>query len=179
MDKKKGFIIFLIAVVILFGVSCWFVRTDRLSVIFSKNPGDCLVLSSRYCDTGKETYREPFRLLGFNLPKNTYIYAPFSGTLIVSGASLTDLNVPSQGTIQGDKQTDGTSMTFFFFSEYAPLAESGSAVKKGQKIAKLNGMVMDGINNFTTTVGFYSTNAAGLDENRPDIIDSFFKKYSQ
>ncbi|MDE2144872.1 MAG: hypothetical protein KGJ01_02830, partial [Patescibacteria group bacterium] len=50
------------------------------SFLSPNQPGKCAVLAERYCDKGKPvTYPNNQTYLGFNLPKDTYIYAPFSG----------------------------------------------------------------------------------------------------
>jgi hypothetical protein len=136
MDKKKGFIVFLVAVVILLGVAYFGVRTDFWG-IFAK-PGSCLVLPEKYCKTGVDL-EDGSALVAFKLPDWTPIFAPFDGEVLDAGVSF--LSSRNQQSIFmeyfGDsvpRQKEG-GVNFFMAGDYRLKGKIGGMIKKGEKLA--------------------------------------------
>jgi hypothetical protein len=138
MSKKKGFIVFLVAVVIGFGVAYFGVQTDFWG-IFAK-PGSCLVLPEKYCKTGVD-FEEGSSLVAFKLPNWTPIFAPFDGEVL--DADTSNLSGRAQQGVFMEYYANSTadqsgSMNFFMTGDYRLKEKLGSSVKKGDKMVRIS-----------------------------------------
>lgn len=88
LPKQKWLLIlpaFLLVVVLVLTGLYWQksrgIELDLTSLLKKKpKPGDCLVLEQEHCRTGKPVYRDDkLAFVGFKLPQNTPIFAPFDG----------------------------------------------------------------------------------------------------
>jgi len=183
-NKNKTFLIIILCAIVLEICLLFSWRAGLLSkwwqAITQKRAGDCLILEKKYCGQGKEVINPNMKLLGFNLPADTYVFAPFDGEFTASGTAFSDPKFKTRGELKHFLQlkkepTAGKpGVILYFFGEFEPLVETRVQVKKGEKLARLNGVVTDEVNNLTLRLGMGGLTPEGVGYRDNAILGSFF-----
>lgn len=148
-----------------------------LSAIFAGRPGSCAVLRENYCGGWKSVdYPAGQTSLGFNLPKGTYVYAPFSGLFIATGTAESNPALNTNGEIILMPFGDNKGEVFHFAAEFKPLVASRSNVQAGQPIASIGGGVIDQTSNSNFLLAFYELSMQGQLSSSTSITEQYFNK---
>ncbi len=150
---------------------------EPLSSIFAGRPGSCAVLKEKYCGQGGTVdYPAGQTSIGFNLPKGTYVYAPFSGLFIATGTAESDPSLNTNGEIILLPFGDNKGEVFHFTAEFKPLVASRSGVQAGQPIASIGGNVIDQASNSNFLLEFYELSMQGKLSSSTSIMEQYFNK---
>ncbi|MDE2144923.1 MAG: hypothetical protein KGJ01_03085 [Patescibacteria group bacterium] len=143
------------------------------SFLSPNQPGKCAVLPARYCDKEKPvTYPNNQTYLGFNISKNSYVYAPFDGMFAYSGVGESDSSLKTDGWVTESAQGNNIQDVFNFVAEFKPLVPNGDQVTKGEAVAQVDGNVIDEVSNSDLLINF-STIPPQYPS--PDILGEYFK----
>ncbi len=148
---------------------------EPFSSMLSGRPGSCAVLSKQYCDKGRVVdYPAGQTSVGFDLPKGTYVYAPFSGIFIATGTAESDPGLNTEGEIVLMPFGDSGGEMFHFAGEFKPLVVSRSNVQTGEPIAELGGNVIDRQSKSNFLLQFYGLSMQGRLSSSTAILAQYF-----
>ena len=173
MAKKQIHTIFFLAVFIILVVgavsySVWSNSVKAPTVSINNQPqistttipagqvsmSNCVILDQQYCNSGKLVQKNGVSYIGFNLPSDARVYAPFDGVFMTSGnlAQMKIGNVTYQmGTlnptsIMPPNEYVPTNLTPQFVAVAAFPQESDINVQKGQFLGIVGDQRFNGFN---------------------------------
>ncbi len=160
-------------------------QTTTAATSIGTAPGlsTCVILDQQYCNSGKLVQKNGVYYIGFNLPANAKIYAPFDGVFITSG-NLAQIKIGNttyqMGTlnptsIMPPNEYAPTNLTPQFVAVAAFPQESNISVNKGQLLGvvgnqKFNGFnLVISLNTFNEQVKYFTPSLSLIKQYFPNL----------
>ena len=159
MNKKIAIVVIIIIAIFLIGVIYYIVLLNRgkqeiteitpeiTPEVVLESKTSCVVLPEEYCSQGKLIYEEGQLIgLGFRVPEETPIFAPFKGVLETNVLhQINDQHYPGLSLQDTTSEDYGTFEIWTFFDPlgYFQTETENKSLEKAQILAKVGSMTVN------------------------------------